>query len=55
METFKVNCMILKSYSLDIEAETEEEALQKVRDMNTLEIAEEGKLKDVAVDYVEIA
>ena len=51
----KVNCMILKSYTVTVEADTEEEALQKVRDMNSLEIAEEGKLKDVAVDYIEIA
>lgn len=50
----KVNCMVLKSYTLTIDAKTEEEALQRVREMNSLAVAELGKLKSVDVDYVEI-
>jgi len=50
---FRVNCMVLKSYSLSIEAETSDEALEKVRGMTSSEIADEGSLKSVEVDYIE--
>ena len=50
----KVNCMILRSYTLTVEANTEDEALERVRDMNSLAIAELGNLKDVSVDYIEL-
>jgi hypothetical protein len=51
---YTVNAMILKGYTLSIEARTEEDALEKVRQMTSEEVASQGSLQYADVDYVEI-
>ena len=50
---FHINATTIKTYKLKVRARSEEEALDKVHNMNISEIEEEGDLKDASVDYIE--
>ena len=52
---FTINCIVLKGYRLHIDAESQEEAIEKVRAMTSKQIDEEGSLQYIDVDYVEPA
>lgn len=54
MTEYTVAAQVIKIYYLTIIAESRDEALETVSDMNTLEIAEEGILKDVTSDHIQI-
>jgi len=51
---YTVSIIVLKGYNLDIQANSEDEALDEVRDMSTQEIQEVGDLQFIESDYAEI-
>lgn len=49
-----VYIQVIKVYSLEINAETKDEAIRKACDMSTFEIYEHGTLKDISIDHAEV-
>lgn len=54
MKQFNVLIQVIKVYSVTVEAESGEDAVNKVEAMSTIEIADQGSLKDVETDHCEL-
>lgn len=51
---YTVRIQVIKVYDVRIEADSEQEALDKAERMQTLDIAEKGSLQDAMTDYAEV-
>jgi len=54
MKTYLCKITLTKLYYLSVEAFSEEAAYKKADALSTLEIAEQGSLKDVTVESIEV-
>ena len=54
MSKYLVGIQLIKVYNVEVEAEDEEGALNAVYDLQSTEIAERGKLKEVETDHAEV-
>ena len=54
METYNVSIQVIKTYVVEVEAASEEDAIDKVQTMQSEDIARIGSLQDVETNYAEI-
>ena len=50
---YLIRATILKGYLLEVEAFSEEEAINQVESLSSQEIQDQGSLKYIEVDYIE--
>lgn len=54
MYKYRVRLQVIKTYTIVVEAEDEDEAIKKVERMQTLTIQEKGEFEDAYTDYIEV-
>lgn len=54
MKDYYVTIQVTRVYALSIEASSKQAAYKKADKMQTLDIHEQGKLKDATVDSIEV-
>ena len=54
MKTYTVSIQVIKIYHVAVRAENEEGAIGAAYNLQTTEIARDGKFKDASTDYAEV-
>lgn len=54
MKTFKVSISVIKVYTIEVQADTPEEAVQTAQDSSSVEIETSGELTLCETDYAEV-
>lgn len=54
MKDITVSVQVIKVYHVTVQAEDEDAAEKKVGAMSSLEIQEQGTVKDITTDYAEV-